>query len=251
MSKETDEELYREYEKRYNEAFSKTVMRPYCIPSLEKIRKTGKGEIEADCLLVDNSFSPYHHTKEKIIEYAINIHDDIERIEEDFQNGEGLCVDEYPAFPNKVYLVSENGNHRSLVYKCIGLSKVKAQKIQYSSQNQWRYCYRDSIDLPWILISWFYKNNLIDKLLWDKSERTFSFESNYAVGWILPEPSYSLFIMIKEMKKRLSLIEVAFKNDENISNIANVLHRSAIQLVLTIKLTYYKRIILEKLGLMK
>lgn len=78
-----------------------------------------------DEVVLENGFSFYHHCEDDIVKFALENRENgklhIESMSE-------LYLAEYPA-PNvsgRIFMVSTNGQHRRLVFVCLGLKTIEA-----------------------------------------------------------------------------------------------------------------------------
>lgn len=205
----SEAELKIEFEERLLQAKQTSVKKPFCIPNGHERLK--KELVLNDEIVLDNGFSFYHHCEDDIVKFALENRENgklhIESMSE-------LYLDEYPA-PNvsgRIFMVSTNGQHRRLVFVCLGLKKIEAriQFVKRKSRN-WRYYFHQK-NLPMeMVIEWLISKGRIEKI--ERLDRsTFLIEDNtQLIPWILPNSEISSFSEIrKDMLERLQFVEKSF-----------------------------------------
>lgn len=113
------------YQRIIEAEIDKSVRVPFCKPFSEQPRRKQREWIPLSETRLEFGFDFYHHTKEKLLEYAVENRGNYNVLMEEMND---LHLDEYPApsASGKAFMVSVNGHHRRLVYCCIGLPKVLA-----------------------------------------------------------------------------------------------------------------------------
>ena len=205
----SEAELKIEFEERLLQAKQTSVKKPFCIPNGHERFK--KELVLSDEIVLDNGFSFYHHCEDDIVKFALENRENgklhIESMSE-------LYLDEYPA-PNvsgRIFMVSTNGQHRRLVFVCLGLKKIEA-RIQFVERKRrnWRYYFHQK-NLPMeMVIEWLISKGRIEKI--ERLDRsTFLIEDNtQLIPWILPNSEISSFSEIrKDMLERLQFVEKSF-----------------------------------------
>lgn len=205
----SEAELKIEFEERLHQAKQASVKKPFCIPNgHEKVKKEF---VLNDEIVLENGFSFYHHCENDIVKFALENRENgklhIESMSE-------LYLDEYPApnFSGRIFMVSTNGQHRRLVFVCLGLKTIEA-RIQFVDRKNrnWRYYFHKK-NLPMeMVIEWLISKGRIEKI--ERLDRsTFLIEDNtQLIPWILPNSEISSFSEIrKDMLDRLRFVEKSF-----------------------------------------
>lgn len=207
------------YEERLHSEINDRVVPPYCIPYVEGGRKQEWRWVKNSNVLVGKEFDFYHHSPEEVVGFAIS-----HRGSSDFLLDEmrGLYLDEFPA-PNggdPVYMVSHNGNHRRLVYACIGLPHICAV-VQESLTNQWCYYWRDDSHAIKKIIVWFLCLGLLDKDPLNEEGQTLIIEGKDNVaGWLLPDVHLrSVSSMLSEIEDRAEALNRRFHLEPDLLNL--------------------------------
>lgn len=197
------------FEKRLEEAKEKSVFKPpSCIPYSHSNFK--EDIILNDEVVHDKYFTFERYSESELVEYALKNRNNSQLHINSMSN---LWLDEYPA-PNesgRIFMVSTNGRHRSLVFKCLGLQYIEAN-IQYlnKKKNTWRYCFDKPNSFMEKLLNWMIFNKRIEKEDWDHKDFLFTDSSNL-IPWILPNSNIIKPSDIrKDMLKRLNLVEKSF-----------------------------------------
>lgn len=225
------------YQRNIEDEINKSVRVPFCIPFSEQPRQTIREWIQLSEIRLAYDFDFYHHTKEEIIEFAVKKRGDHTFLMESMN---GLYLDEYPAPNNsgKAYMVSDNGQHRRLVYSCIGLPKVLAQ-VQKTSGNKWRFYWKRQDKNAFKLLKWLKYKGIVEYIeLVDYDTLVISDASNIS-GWIIPDPELnSLYRMINDMKERGKYLKSSFNG---LSDKVSLLYKHPFLLYLSIQFTYFFR----------
>lgn len=204
--------IEREYTDRLNTAINLAVYKPYCIPYVEGGRSKKKEWININSFRLEYGFTFYHHSKSDLLEYAIKNRGNPDVHLYAMRDTDQVNVDEFPApgKTGKVYMISSNGNHRTLVFYSMGLKYIEAN-VQKIIDNKWRYYWKNQSPAAATVLTWFKKKGLINNITYiDKDTIIFDGKCNIA-GWIMPSSeSGSLFRMIREIKKRLKFIKQSF-----------------------------------------
>jgi hypothetical protein len=232
-SQRSDEQAESLYSRRMETAISKSVRRPFCIPYSEVPRKTINEWVDSNDIRLVSDFSFYHHSKEDVIRYSVEKRGDYDTLYTSMKN---LYLDEFPAptQSGKAYMVSSNGQHRRLVYNCIGLPKVNAY-VQKCSGNRWRYYFRNNQN-AYRVIKWLmYKGFLEEIELLDDRTMVIS-DKNNIIGWILPDSEIStLRGLLNDMEDRFNLLCNSF--DDVDKSILKYIHGS-LRLCISIYFVY-------------
>ena len=209
----SDDEAKLLYQTRLDSEIDGSVVRPYCIPHVEGRRKKERRWVKNNRVLVGEEFNFHHHSREELINFAVSKRDD-----PDFLLGEmeGLYLDEFPAPDggDPVYMVSDNGNHRRLVYACIDLPEICAL-VQCAPTKQWHYYWKDRSRAAAKIIIWFQYLGLIDSVAWGLDDETLIIEGrDNLVGWLLPDARLpSLSAMLLEVHIRTEALNKQFMLD--------------------------------------
>lgn len=205
----SETELKIEFEERLLQAKQASVKKPFCIPNGHE--KFKKELVLNDEIVLENGFSFYHHSEDDIVKFALENRENGKLFIESMSE---LYLDEYPA-PNvsgRIFMVSTNGQHRRLVFVCLGLKTIEAriQFVERKNRN-WRYYFHQK-NLPMeMVIEWLISKGRIEKI--ERLDRsTFLIEDNtQLIPWILPNSEISSFSEIrKDMLERLNFVEKSF-----------------------------------------
>ncbi len=156
----SEEDAYLCYRKNIENEIARWVRVPFCIPFSENQRQTIREWIQSSEIRLEKDFTFYHHTKEEVVEFAVKNRGDHNLLMETMDN---LYLDEYPApsASGKAYMVSANGQHRRLVYSCIGLPKVLAE-VQKTSGNKWRFYWKRQDKNAFKLLKWLKYRGIVE-----------------------------------------------------------------------------------------
>lgn len=126
-------------------------------------------------------------------------------------------MDEFPApaCDGHVCMVSANGNHRSLVFACIGIPWVSA-RVQKAQGPRWRYIRADRGHAAEQVVSWFERIGLITRVKQGADGGTLIVEGpDNVAGWLLADPEGgSLRRMLAELQERAELVNTRFDLDQ-------------------------------------
>lgn len=201
------------FEERLLQAKQTSVKKPFCIPN--GYENFEKKLVFNDEIVLENGFSFYHHSEDDIVKFAI----------ENRENGKlhidsmsKLYLDEYPA-PNvsgRIFMVSTNGQHRRLVFVCLGLKKIEA-KIQFvkcKSRNWKYYFYKKNRPMEKV-IEWLISKGRIEKIECLDGRTVLIEDNTQLIPWILPNSTISRFSKIrKDMLERLQFVEKSFGSQD-------------------------------------
>lgn len=205
------------YRQRLNDEISRAIISPYCIPSAG-IRKHEREWINGDRISLEQGFSFYHHSPDALLEFAVQYRGDADLHISDMDN---LYLDEFPGIvaSQPIYMVSTNGQHRRLVYACIGLPAIRAC-IQKAPTNQWKYYWSHQNHEAEKILIWFHYLGLIDDMsCQDRETIVFEGKGNLA-GWLLPDARLgSVGAMLKEVQKRAEALNRRFGLDPELFNL--------------------------------
>ena len=171
------------FEKRLEEEKEKSVIEPFCKPySYSQFKKD---IVLNDEVVLEKSFNFYHHSESELVEYALKHRNNIQL---HINSMSDLWLNEYPA-PNesgRVFMVSNNGNHRRLVFKCLDLKFIEAN-IQYLNKKRgsWRYYFHRPNSFMIMLLKWLIFNKRIEVEYLDSRTYLITDSSNL-IPWILP-----------------------------------------------------------------
>ena len=206
-----DEKLIvKEYLRKFNKIIQTAVRIPYCTPYCENGRKNVLEWINMSDFRMDYKFDFYHHSKAEVLKFSIENRGDYDMHLLSMRN---LYFDEYPKPVGKgsTYLVSSNGNHRSIVFGCIGLPYVQAY-VQKRCDNKWYFYCRDNILNSYKIIVWLKEFGLIDEIEFYKDSAFLISGKNNIAGWILPDPNLgSIENMLTDMQDRFQRIIESFE----------------------------------------
>lgn len=233
----SDNEAKKNYQRNIDNEIDKSVKEPFCKPFSEQKRPKTREWVPSNEIRLAFGFKFYHHSKEETIEYAVENRGNYNQLIDDMND---LYLDEFPApsASGKAYMVSVNGNHRRLVYSCIGLTKVSAE-VQKTSGNKWSFP-RKRLNLnSKKLLKWLKYKGIIEHIEQypdDDSTLVIS-DASHISGWIIPDPDlHDLNKMICDMQDRTNLLKKSFGGlDDKVSSLL----KSPILLYLSIQYTYF------------
>lgn len=238
-SKISDNEANQNYQRNIENEINKSVMEPFCKPFSEKSRPKIHEWVPSSEIRLVYGFDFYHHSKTEAIKYAVENRGNYNQLIDDMN---GLCLNEFtaPSASGKAYMVSSNGNHRRLVYSCIGLPKVSAE-VQKISGNKWLFYWKGQNLNAIKLLKWLKYKGIVERIEQyphDYSTLVIS-DKNHISGWIIPDPAlHDLNKMICDMQDRANLLKKSFSG---IDNKVSSLFKSKILLNLSIQFTFYCR----------
>lgn len=182
--KQCGSKLNDEYKTRLEKYIEKSLIEPFIRYKDEAQDHSKKYIAVKSCdLYMNHKFSFYHHQPKAVINYAIEHRGDWDRLLDEM---EGLRVYEYPVpfsvDERKVYMVGQNGNHRSAVFKAIGLPDIMLNRVsKFESFN----IDQDSISQYHISLINLLKH--VDLL--HEHEGNYLDVYGYLI-WIMPDPGY-------------------------------------------------------------
>ena len=235
----SDNEARQNYQRNIENEINKSVMEPFCKPFSEKSRPKIREWVPSSEIRLVAGFGFRHYSKEEIVELAVKKRGDYNSLMKEMN---GLSLDEYPApsASGKAYMVSSGGNHRRLVYSCIGLPKVSAE-VQKISGNKWLFYWKGRNLNAIKLLKWLKYKGIVERIEQyphDYSTLVIS-DKNHISGWIIPDPAlHDLNKMICDMQNRANLLKKSFSG---IDNKVSSLFKSQILLNLSIQFTFYCR----------
>lgn len=235
------------YRRRLENVISREVREPYCWPCCKPTNCSVVEWINMSDYRKSEGFTFYHHSKESVLDYAISNRSNYNT---HLYSMDRLYFDEYPSplGEGKVYLVSTNGNHRSVVFSCIGFKKVKANICKISN-NSWLYYVKDNYYDVYKILLWLKSIDLISefKLIED---RLYQIEGiRNIAGWILPDPSIGgVFKLFDDMQNRYMKLEKSFP-EINLDKFSII--KSKNKKILSFYLFQIKRYVLNFLELFK
>lgn len=215
----------------------KSVRKPSCIPFSEQQGQEICEWVQSSEIRLEIGFDFYHHTKEEIVEFAVENRGNYNLL---MKSMNGLYLDEYPApsASGKVYMVSVNGQHRRLVYSCIGLPKVFAQ-VQKTSGNQWSLYWNNQDTNTFKLLKWLKYKGIVECIEKGEHDTLVISDASNISGWIIPNLHLnSLYQMINDMQERAKYLECSFNG---LSNKVSLLFKHPFILYLSIQFTYFFR----------
>ena len=230
----SENEAYLNYIRNIEDEIDKAVRAPFCIPFSEKPGQKIREWVQLSDIRLAAGFNFYHHTKEETVGFAVENRGNHKLLLETMN---GLYLDEYPApsASGKAYMVSVNGNHRRLVYSCIGLPKVLAL-VQKTYGNKWRFYWRGRDKNAFKLLKWLKYKGIVECI--DYATLAISDAGNIS-GWIIPDPDlHSLYRMIDDMKDRAKYLKSSFNG---LCDKVSLLFKSPLLLYLSIQFTYFFR----------
>ncbi|HFI0265717.1 TPA: hypothetical protein ACGOU9_002195, partial [Streptococcus suis] len=170
-------------------------------------------------IILENGFQFYNHSPDDILEHSLEKRGDFEYLINQMNpdtSSDILHIREYPSpfFGDKLYMVQRNGNHRTGVFRTIGLPIVTAS-IEIPMSDQWIY-YTDSYgSVVKRLFKFLKKIDLIEEF--DiQDDRYFFTPKSGLVIWILPNVgSGSIIEIVSKIKTRIRLLNNLFPDQSN------------------------------------
>lgn len=213
---------------------NKSVREPYCIPFSEQPRQKIREWVLSSEIKLEVGFDFYHHTKEEIVEFATKNRGNYNLLLETMND---LFLEEYPApsASGKAYMVSVNGQHRRLVYSCIGFPKVLAE-VQKTSGNKWEFYWKKDKN-AFKLLKWLKYKGIVERIEKVNKNNFVISDANNISGWIIPNPNLnSLYRMIIDMQERAKYLKSSFNG---LSNKVSLLFKHPFLLYLSIQFTFF------------
>lgn len=235
----SDNDAYPNYLRNIEDEIDKSVKEPFCIPFSKQPRPKIHEWVQLSETRLDVDFDFYHHSKEEIVEFAIENKGNYNFL---MKTMSGLYLNEFPApsASGKAYMVSINGNHRRLVYSCIGLPKVFAE-VQKTSGNKWRFYWKEQDKNALKLLKWLKYKGIIECIEQVNDNTLVISDANNISGWIIPDPDLnSLYRMINDMQERAKYLKNSFNG---LSNKVSLLFKHPFLLYLSIQFTYFFRVV--------
>lgn len=163
-------------------------------------------------VVVVATFHPYNHTRKEILEYAIRERGNASQHLRDMRLGGGFWVEELPSpGPDPIYRVTNNGNHRRLVFEMLGLPFVHA-RVAPCLPDQW-----SMIDDQWSgsanagMIDVFTHLNLVtvtvDEYAGDDPRAWRITDPTRCMGWVWPSRKDDPMLAAWETTQRLRHLE--------------------------------------------
>lgn len=138
------------------------------------------------------------------------------------------------------YMVSANGQHRRLVYSCIGFSKVLAN-VQKTSGNKWRFYWKNQDRNSFKLLKWLKYKGIVECIEKVDHNTLIICDASNISGWIIPNSNiHSLYKMISDMQDRSRLLKNSFVG---LSDKVSLLLKHPVLLYLSIQFTYFCRVV--------
>lgn len=231
----SEKDAFLNYERILEAEIDKKVKKPFCspFPYQPKVCEW----VQSSEIRLESSFDFHHHKEEEIVNYAVENRGNYKGLMYEMND---LWLDEYPApsASGKAYMVSTNGNHRRLVFSCIGLPIVFAH-VQKASGNKWSFCWRGQDKNASKLLKWLKYKGIIESIEKVCENTLIISDSNNISGWIIPDPNLkSLYRMIEDMQERAKYLNKSFNG---LSNKASLLFKHPSLLYFSIQFTYLCR----------
>lgn len=207
--KESNDLMVRYHEK-MSESVHYSLISPSCIIPSSHWQKLVNCWIDPDRIILHNEFGFYHHSPSEIIQHAYDKRSDCDYLIGEMAESAsgGLHLAEYPSplLGQVVYMVKENGNHRSLLFRLLGLPCVKSL-VERNVEERWLYAHSDeSLIYPYMLLLAYC--GLIKNIQRTRFGYEFTLcESGLGI-WLLPGTHVrSRRALIANVRKRMALIE--------------------------------------------
>lgn len=176
--------------------------------------------IEPYKIILSNGFEFYHHSPKEIFEYSIKKRGDYEFLISQMNSEPHtniLDLKEYPSpfTQDKLYMVRLNGNHRTGVFRTIGLPFVTA-RIEKLNSNKWTYLVGGNIWFVEKFLNLLVKIKLIENYERRNSKKYIIIPKTGLAIWILPgNYCISIVKILKDIRKRIRLIENLYPDYKN------------------------------------
>ena len=206
-----------DYKARLNNYIKDSLYKPICY-NLDYKTVNGKW-INPNSIILESGFKFYHHSPDNILDHSIEKRGDFEYLINQMNpenSSDILHIREYPSpfFDDKLYMVKGNGNHRTGVFRTIGLPIVTAS-IEEPLSSQWIY-YTDSFGcMVKKLFKFLKKIDMLEKFDIQYDRCLFTPKSDLAI-WILPDvESGSIIEIVSKIQTRIRLLDNLFPNQSN------------------------------------
>lgn len=203
------------YHEKMSECVHYSLISPSCMIPSSHWQKLVDCWINPDRIILHNEFGFYHHSPSEIIQYAYEKRSDCDYLIGEMAESAsgGLNIAEYPSplLGQIVYMVKGNGNHRSLLFRLLGLPCVKSV-VERNVEECWLYGHSDvSLIYPYMLFLVYC--GLIKNLQRTRFGYEFTLcESGLGI-WLLPGTHVrSRRALIVDVRKRMALIERVYLN---------------------------------------
>lgn len=215
-SRKEPNDLMMRYHQKMSESVHYSLILPSCIIPSSHYQKLTNCWINPECIILHHGFGFYHHSPSEIIQHAYDKRFDCEYLIGEM--GElasgGLNLAEYPSpVPGQtVYMVKENGNHRSLLFRLLNLPCVMSV-VERNVTACWLYAHSDrSLIYPYMLLLVYC--GLIQNLQRTHFGYEFTLcESGLGI-WLLPGAHVrSRRALIADVRKRMMLIERLYSSE--------------------------------------
>lgn len=208
--KKEDVLLSQKYEDRLNKCINESVDTPACTYS--DSLTIDKKWINPCNIFIKRGFTFYHHSPKEILEFSLEKRGDysflISQMNQ-YPHINILYLREYPSpfSEEKVYMVGHNGNHRTCVFRTIGLPFVTA-RIERPKSNKWIYYSPKNHYFIEKLFSLLKKLRLISNLRKIGIDIYEIVPETGLLIWILPRNDCSsIFDITKDIKSKIKSIE--------------------------------------------
>ena len=208
-------DLMMRYHEKMSECVHYSLISPSCIIPSSHWQKLVDCWINPDRIILHNEFGFYHHSPSEIIQHAYEKRSDCDYLIGEMAESAsgGLNIAEYPSplLGQIVYMVKGNGNHRSLLFRLLGLPCVKSV-VERNAEECWLYGHSDvSLIYPYMLFLVYC--GLIKNLQRTRFGYEFTLcESGLGI-WLLPGTHVrSRRALIADVRKRMALIERVYLN---------------------------------------
>lgn len=208
-------DLMMRYHEKMSECVHYSLILPSCIIPSSHWQKLVECWINPDRIILHNEFGFYHHSPSEIIQHAYEKRSDCDYLIGEMAESAsgGLNIAEYPSplLGQIVYMVKGNGNHRSLLFRLLGLPCVKSV-VERNVEECWLYGHSDvSLIYPYMLFLVYC--GLIKNLQRTRFGYEFTlYESGLGI-WLLPGTHVrSRRALIADVRKRMALIERVYLN---------------------------------------
>ncbi|WP_216402820.1 hypothetical protein [Arcanobacterium phocae] len=237
----SEEETRLLYEKRLEWEINHSVIPPYCIPEVDGSREHKREWISSDLFVLEQGFSFYHHSKAELLEFSVANRADADLHLNDMEN---LYLDEFPSphGSDPVYMVSANGQHRRLVFACIGIPTIRGC-VQKAPTSKWRYYWKEHNHAAAKLIIWFQHLGLISSTSLNGERETLIIEGpDNLAGWLLPDAYLqSVSAMLSQVQARAEAINSRFGLDLHLLELFRSKHRRRLSLELAYLKSSFQR----------
>lgn len=224
-----DEEASQLYRKRLEQEISCSLITPNCTPLIRIPESEDVEWVRRDRIAMKKGFSFYHHSQEKLLSYSMKHRGDPAIHVESMKD---FHLIEYPGVEENqsIYMVGDNGHHRSLVYACIGFLSVLAH-VQKAPTRTWIFSMCKHKRSICKIVTWFSYLGLIErKTLRENNVVLFQGKHNLAACLLPNDNLNTLTAMLEDVQNRADAINSKFGLDPELVKLFHSRVRSRLSL---------------------